>query len=159
MATILPETLDETSEIVNVNVTFTAQLDIDETLVDINITAHRANSGITVSGSSFSGAYIDSFDLGTGALKYRDTRDDSYHVVDSFDQLPSNPQHGHVYEFNAPSPLTTDYDYTVTLNYIFTDPVTMLPTPMQLVRTIDHTVVGNYSAWGQQLRDYIAGGE
>lgn len=160
MASILPVLLEDIPEAESVDITFTAVLDANETLDSISITSHRENNGITVAGARFHGQYIDSFDLGANGLKYRDTRDNTYHTVGGFDELPSNPMHGHVYRFQAPNPLTTDYDYTVTLNYTLDDPLAIPPTSEQLVlvETFTQTVKGKWDAWGQQLRDYIAAG-
>ena len=157
MASIIPETLDETPETVNVDVTFTAVLDEGETLDDISITSHRENVGITVTGARFYGQYIDSFDLGPNALKYRDTRDNSYHTVGSFAELPADPKNGHVYRFQAPSELITTYSYTVTLNYTYEDPLVHgNPEKKQVVSTVTQTEAGKYDTWAKQLRDYIA---
>lgn len=159
MASILPLLLEETPESENVDVTFSAVLEEGETLDSISITSHRENTGITVSGARFHGQYVDSFDLGPNGLLYRDTRDNSYHSVGGFDELPENPVNGHVYEFNAPSPLTTDYDYTVTLNYTYEDPLLPgMPEELEIIETFTQTVKGKWDAWGQQLRDYIAAG-
>ncbi len=159
MASILPIELEEIAEGENVDVTFSAVLELGETLVDINITDYRVNNGITVVGARYHGQYQDSFDLGPSGLKYRDTRDNSYHEVSRFEDLPANPIHGHVYRFEAPSPLSTDYFYEVTVNYQYEDP--LLPGVIedrQLVETFTQTVKGKWDTWAQQLRDYIAAG-
>lgn len=162
MAEILPDVLEDIAEGEYVDVTFNAVLDEGETLVNLAITSHRPNDGITIDGARFFGSYVDSFSLGSGGLKYRDTRDNTYHVVDKFSDLPVNPKHGHVYFFQAPSPLTTSYYYTVTLDYQYEDPLgipPVIPEDRQLVVTVYQTVLGKWDTWGQQLRDYIAAGD
>ena len=157
MAEILPILLEDIAEAESVNITFTASLVVGETLVDISITDYRENSGIVVSGANFSGQYQDSFDLGPSGLKYRDTRDNTYHVVGKFEDLPTDPVNAHVYEFTAPSPLETDYYYTVTLNYQYIDPLLPgLPDDRQIIQTFDQTVLGKWDAWAEQLRNYIS---
>ncbi|AGN30009.2 hypothetical protein VPFG_00001 [Vibrio phage nt-1] len=136
-----------------------AVLEVGETLVDINITDHRANTGITVTGARYHGQYQDSFDLGPSGLKYRDTRDNTYHTVGKFSDLPANPAHGHVYRFEAPSPLSTDYFYEVTVNYTYEDPlVPGVIDELQIVQTFTQTVKGKWDNWATQLRNYIAAG-
>ncbi|AGN30387.1 hypothetical protein VPFG_00390 [Vibrio phage nt-1] len=159
MASILPLTLATIAEGENVDVTFSAVLEVGETLVDINITDHRANTGITVTGARYHGQYQDSFDLGPSGLKYRDTRDNTYHTVGKFSDLPANPAHGHVYRFEAPSPLSTDYFYEVTVNYTYEDPlVPGVIDELQIVQTFTQTVKGKWDNWATQLRNYIAAG-
>ncbi|QNJ55149.1 hypothetical protein vBValMR11Z_223 [Vibrio phage vB_ValM_R11Z] len=159
MASITPITLPIITEAENVDVTFSAVMDEGETLVQISITDHRANAGINVSGARYYGQYQDSFDLGPSGLKYRDTRDNSYHEVSRFSDLPNNPEHGHVYRFEAPSVLSTDYTYTVTVDYEYEDPlVPGVIEERQLVETFTQNVKGKWDTWAQQLRDYIAAG-
>ncbi|QIW91079.1 hypothetical protein COHAPHLL_00216 [Vibrio phage V09] len=159
MASITPTTLPIIAEGENVDVTFFAVMDEGETLVDINITNFIPNTSITIEGARYYGQYQDSFDLGPSGLKYRDTRDNSYHEVSKFSDLPANPAHGHVYRFEAPSPLSTDYTYEVTVNYEYEDPlVPGVIEERQLIETFSQTVKGKWDNWAQQLRDYIAAG-
>lgn len=159
MATISPSSLDEILEGNAVNVTFQAILGANEVLVNIEIISHRENDGITVDGANFQGQYIDSFDLGANAIKYRSRIDNSDHTVQHFSDIPDYGT-AHVYEFNAPSTLTTEYQYTVKLDYqvVVTDPVTMQTTTTDhtMQQTIPQTVRGTWDKWAQELRTAIS---
>lgn len=158
MAAITPTSLDEILEENNVNVTFQAVLESDEVLVNIEIISHRENNGITVSGANFQGQYIDSFDLGQDAIKYRSRIDNSDNSVQHFSDIPDYGT-AHVYEFNAPSILTTEYTYTVKLDYqvVVIDPITLEETYTDhtIQQTVSQTVRGTWDKWAQQLRTAI----
>lgn len=164
MADILPvaTALDEVVEGDAVSQAFAADLDsaLGETLVGISITNFRVNAGITVNTTDYSGTYQDSFDLGPGGLLYRDLTDDSYKTASQFSDLPADPTTAHVYEFNAPGTLQTDYTYEVTMDYEVTPvpPLIGPPVAHQLIKTYTQSVRGTWDRWGTQLRDYISRG-
>lgn len=163
MASISPSELNTVLEGRSVNVTFNGVMGANEVLQDITITSHRSNDGITVSGSNYQGQYRDSFNLGANSIKYRDRLTNETKAVSRFGDLPE-PTQAHVYEFNAPSTLETDYTYTVTLNYqiVVVDPIsgTSTTTDHTLVETITQTVRGTWDKWANELVQVIqASGE
>ncbi|MGL4521476.1 MAG: hypothetical protein ACRCWQ_02825 [Bacilli bacterium] len=145
----------------SVNVTFSAILDATESLVSLNIIDSRPNKGITVNQSTFTGQYRDSFRIGSGSIVVRLRRNGEIKGFDSWDSLPPAPE-ADIIEWNAPQVLSTDYWYDVELKYLYT-PVTpdppVGPTPPSeektLVKRYTQTVVGDWSVWAQQLRDYV----
>ena len=64
----------------SIDVTFTAQLETNETLVEINITEYEATPGVNVEGNHLYGVYESVFGFADDALKYR--LDDEFKTVD-----------------------------------------------------------------------------
>lgn len=161
MADIIPagSTLPSVFENIDVSQTFTAQLGVGESIVSINIIDSRPNAGITVNGSTFIGQYRDSFSLATGAIKARLRNTGELKGYDSWESLPP-PTQADIYEWNAPSVLTTNYTYTVELKYLFTpavEPGLPPPTPVEksITKTYTQQVRGNYNVWAIKLREYV----
>lgn len=162
MANILPASsvLPAIQEEVQTRVQFTASLETGETLKSINIIDSRPNIGITVDRDSFFGEYRDSFQIDKGSIKVRLRSNGEVKGFDSWESLP--PAHeADIFEWNAPSVLSTDYTYTVKLVYIYTAPVTPglpPPTPVEkeLVKVYNQTVHGNWNTWANRLRSYVA---
>lgn len=162
MAQILPAgtNLPAIQEMIPVRVQFTASLDTGETLKTLNIIDSRPNAGITVDRDTFFGEYKDSFQIGQGSIKVRMRSTGEIKGFDSWDALPP-PHEADVFEWNAPSVLTTDYTYTVKLVYMYTAPVTPglpPPTPVEkeLVKVYNQTVHGNWNVWSNRLRSYVS---
>ena len=162
MADIIPlgSSLPSVFENTDVSQSFTAQLGVGESLVSINTIDHRPNVGIVVAGSTFSGQYRDSFSLAKGSIKARLRKTGELKGYDSWESLPP-PHEADIYEWNAPSVLTTEYHYTVELKYLYTPPIVdpSLPPPKPVEKTLTKTytqqVRGNYNVWAIQLRNYV----
>jgi hypothetical protein len=159
MANILPASteLSDQKELDNVSITFSPSFAAGESLVSLNISEHRPNVGITVQGATFSGQYRDSFQLGSGAIKVRLRSNGIMKGYNSFGELPP-PNAADIFEFNAPSVLTTSYIYTVKLVYDYTDPLVPIPYPVrrELTKVYTQVVFGDYNTWANQLKDYVS---
>lgn len=162
MANILPagSMLPAIQENIQTRVQFTVSLDVGETLKSINIIDRRPNVGISVDRDSFFGEYRDAFQIDKGSIKVRLRANGEIQGFDSWDSLP--PAHeADIFEWNAPSVLTTDYSYTVKLVYIYTaptEPGLPPPTPVEkeLVKVYNQTVHGNWNVWANRLRSYVS---
>lgn len=161
MADIIPAgtQLPAIQEQIETSVTFTALLETGETLKTINIIDYRSNVGIVVSGATYSGQYRDSFSIGSDSLKVRNRKSGLIETYGSWESLPPS-QDADLFEWNAPSVLSTDYFYTVKLVYEYAPatvpgepPVT--PVEKELTKTYIQTVHGNWNVWAVQLRDYV----
>lgn len=162
MSTDLSEELEESS----IDVTFTAQLQNDETLVAINIISYEATPGINVLGNRLYGTYQSVFNIGNDALRYRQGND--LKVAASWEQLPP-PKTADLYLWRAPSSLEKTFRYTVELVYMWQGPATVDPTtgaevsPAPVERKLQKVyfqrVVGNWSKWANQLRAYVYAGQ
>lgn len=171
MADILPvsTTLDRKQEGSEVSVTFEAQLDQGETLVSIEITEYRPNSGVVVSDAGFSGQYRDSFSLDSDALLVRmrspQGNEPEFRTYGSWDDLPE-PTEADIIQWKAPSSLVTEYWYEVKLVYDFeqTPPsggggkATTEPTTerKELIKRYTQEVYGDYTIWANRLRQYVS---
>lgn len=167
MAEILPMSTDLSDQMEgsSIDVTFTAQLLQDETLVSINIIKYEATAGIKVEGNHLYGTYESVFGFGSDALKYR--QGDNLKTAASWEQLPP-PKDADLYLWKAPQSLQKVFSYTVELVYnlqgpAVPDPITgapVLPEPVEMKKQKVYTqvVVGNWSKWAQQLRNYVYAG-
>ncbi|QJA42685.1 hypothetical protein [Enterobacteria phage vB_EcoM_IME540] len=175
LANILPMSTDlgDSMEGSSIDVTFTAQLETNETLVEINITEYEPTEGITVDGAHLYGTYESVFGFSEDALKYR--LGDEFKTAGSWKDLPED-ESTQLYLWKAPSNLQKTFSYTVTLIYDFqeetsggdtgnsggsnsragneTDPP---PAPIRktLTKVYTKVIVGNWSRWGDQLREYV----
>lgn len=161
MAQILPagNQLPAIQEQIETSVTFTALLETGETLKSINIIDYRSNVGIVVSGATYSGNYRDSFSIGSGSLKVRNRKSGLIESYDSWESLPP-PQDADLFEWNAPSVLSTDYFYTVKMVYEYAPAVVpgeppIKPVEKELIKTYTQTVHGNWNVWAIRLRNYV----
>lgn len=156
----------------SIDVTFTAQLETNETLVEINIINYEPTEGIIVDGAHLYGTYESVFSFGSDALKYREG--DEFKTAGSWDALP-DPTTVDLYLWKAPQALQKVFSYKVELTYLFTeesnsggtgnggsnsragaetDPPPQ-PVEKKLTKVYTKTVVGNWSKWANQLRAYV----
>lgn len=163
MADILPAgtNLPAQNEYEECLYSFTPSLEVGESVISVNIIDRRPNDGISVNGSTFSGQYINSFSIGKGAIKVRLRNTGRLMSYDSWESLPP-PQEADIYEWNAPSSLTTVYTYTVEMKYAVTPPVEPgLPPPIPVEKTMvklyNQSVRGSYNIWANQLKNYVKG--
>lgn len=161
MANILPinTTLPTLQEGASVSQNFSAELLADESLVSIDIIDYQPTPGIEVSGSLYSGVYESVFSYADDALKYR--LNDEFKTSASWDLLPDSKE-AQLYLWQAPRDLNRTFTYTVLMKYTITtpaDPETPGSTPTieehELKKVYSQKIVGNWSKWGQQLRDYV----
>lgn len=175
MANILPMSTDlgDSMEGAPIDVTFTAQLETNETLVEINITEYEATPGVNVEGNHLYGVYESVFGFANDALKYR--LNDEFKTAASWEDLPTDKS-TQLYLWRAPASLRKVFSYTVTLTYDFqeessggdtgssggsnsragneTDPP---PAPVRktMTKVYTKTIVGNWSRWADKLRSYV----
>lgn len=167
MAQILPLNTDlgEDMEGASIDVLFTPQLETSETLVSINIIDYEPTQGITVDGNHLYGTYESVFSFSSDALKYR--LNDDFKTASSWDDLPKD-ESTQLYLWRAPKNLRKVFSYTVEMIYNYqeesssggtrsdsgTEPP---PAPVQktLTKVYTKTIVGNWSKWAQQLRNYV----
>lgn len=157
----------------SIDVTFTAQLETNETLVEINITEYEATPGVNVEGNHLYGVYESVFGFADDALKYR--LNDEFKTAASWEELPADKS-TQLYLWRAPVSLQKVFSYTVTLTYDFqeestggdtgnsggsnsragneTDPP---PAPVRktMTKVYTKTIVGNWSRWADKLRSYV----
>ena len=175
LANILPMSTDlgDSMEGAPIDVTFTAQLETNETLVEINITEYEATPGVNVEGNHLYGVYESVFGFANDALKYR--LNDEFKTAASWEDLPTDKS-TQLYLWRAPASLRKVFSYTVTLTYDFqeessggdtgssggsnsragneTDPP---PAPVRktMTKVYTKTIVGNWSRWADKLRSYV----
>ncbi|AAX63624.1 gp5.1 hypothetical protein [Aeromonas phage 31] len=153
-STILPVTRENTP----VSQTFTANLtEAGASLVSITVTQVTPNEGIIVAGSSFSGEYTGVFSL-NGGLKYR-LKTGERLTASKWEELPS-PLIADLYSFEAPQSLEKTFTYSVVMIYDVVVPVEPgLPVNPPVRHTIQKTysqkVVGTWTIWANNLRDYV----
>lgn len=149
----------------SIDVLFTPQLETSETLVSINIIDYEPTQGITVDGNHLYGTYESVFSFSSDALKYR--LNDDFKTASSWDDLPKD-ESTQLYLWRAPKNLRKVFSYTVEMIYNYqeesssggtrsdsgTEPP---PAPVQktLTKVYTKTIVGNWSKWAQQLRNYV----
>lgn len=164
--TLLDTVLEEKIEGESENITFGYILLPDETFVSINIIDYQPTPGITVSGASISGQYESVFTFSNDALKYR--QNDELKTASSWNQLPP-AKDADLYLWKAPQTLERTFTYTVELIYNYQPPTpppateggtSVTPSPIQkkLQQIYSQKVVGNWSKWAQQLRNYVYAG-
>lgn len=165
--------LGDSMEGAPIDVTFTAQLETNETLVEINITEYEATPGVNVEGNHLYGVYESVFGFANDALKYR--LNDEFKTAASWEDLPTDKS-TQLYLWRAPASLRKVFSYTVTLTYDFqeessggdtgssggsnsrvgneTDPP---PAPVRktMTKVYTKTIVGNWSRWADKLRSYV----
>lgn len=165
--------LGDSMEGASIDVTFTAQLETNETLVEINITEYEATPGVNVEGNHLYGVYESVFGFADDALKYR--LNDEFKTAASWEDLPADKS-TQLYLWRAPASLQKVFSYTVTLTYDFqeessggdtgnsggsnsragneTDPP---PAPVRktMTKVYTKTIVGNWSRWADKLRSYV----
>lgn len=160
MANILPlnTTLPQIQEGGAVSQSFSAQLDANETLVDLKITKYEETDGIIVGDTSFSGVYNSVFSFDAGALKYR--QGDELKSVSSWDELPNDAD---LYEWRAPRNLKRTFSYTVVMTYNITTETstgesggtTTTVQKQTMTKTYTQLVYGNWNKWASKLKDYV----
>lgn len=160
MSDILPisPTLPTTRENVLVSQTFNANLtEPGATLVSLQVNPVDANDGIYVTGNQFSGQYAGVFVL-NGGLKYR-LKTGELETADRWEDLP-DPKTADLYSFLAPNVMEKNYFYEVVMVYDVTPPVepggpVVEPTRHTITKTYSQKVVGEWTAWANNLRDYV----
>ncbi|UPW39247.1 hypothetical protein ESCO47_00008 [Escherichia phage vB_EcoM_ESCO47] len=149
----------------SIDVLFTPQLETSETLVSINITDYEPTQGITVDGNHLFGTYESVFSFSSDALNYR--LGDDFETASSWDDLPSD-ESTQLYLWRAPQNLVKVFSYTVEMIYNYQEEGSTggsgsgsdnepPPAPVQrkLVKVYTKTIVGNWSKWANQLRNYV----
>ncbi|AFU64091.1 hypothetical protein ACQ31_gp208 [Salmonella phage STML-198] len=168
MAQILPvnTSLGDIQEGGAVDLTFTAQLDATDTLKSINIIDYQPTSGIIVEGSRYYGNYNSVFSFGADALKYREG--DELKTAATWEDLPP-PKTADLYMWRAPSSLQRTFTYTVECIYDYQSEessggsgesggTTTPPVERRITKTYTQLVYGNWSRWGNKLREYVYAG-
>lgn len=162
MAQIIPANTDlgDVQEGTAVDVEFTAQFDVNEGLVSINIIDYQPTPGINVSGARYSGTYESVFALGQDSLLYRDG--DEFKSTSSWNDLPP-AETVDLYLWRAPGDLRRTFTYTVELVYWAETETgggdsgssTTVKTESTITKTYSQLVFGNWSLWANQLRAYV----
>lgn len=160
MSNIIPisTTLPVKRENENVSQTFTSNLtEPGATLVSLTINPIDKNNGIYVNGSQFSGQYTGVFVL-DGGLSYR-LKTGERGTANRWEDLP-DPETADLYSFLAPKVMEKEYSYVVTLIYDVSTPVEpgnppSNPVRYTIVQTYTQKVVGEWSVWANNLRDYV----
>ncbi|UOX40526.1 hypothetical protein UGMREWDR_CDS0221 [Aeromonas phage GomatiRiver_11] len=141
-----------------VNQIFTANLtEPGATLVSITVFSLTYNEGINVAGSSYSGEYTGVFAL-NGGLKYR-LKTGERLTANKWEDLP-DPKSADLYSFEAPASLEQDFQYNVEMVYdVITPSEPGMPPNPPVRNTIEkiytQTVMGSWSIWANNLRDYV----
>lgn len=160
MANILPlnTALPQIQEGRAVSQSFSAQLDANETLVDLKITKYEETDGIIVGDTSFSGSYNSVFSFEANALKYR--QGNELKSASSWDELPDDAD---LYEWRAPRNLKRTFSYTVVMTYNITTETstgesggtTTTVQKQTMTKTYTQLVYGNWNKWASKLKDYV----
>lgn len=163
MAEILPSNakLDDVMELEGVNVTFSYSLTEEGAkFKSLNIIEHTSNPGITVQGANFKGSYKGVFSFGNDSLRYREG--DDLKSAATWEDLP-DPKKADLFLWRAPTNLRKTFTYTVELKYTVTTSGEPGGTPSTSEKTLkkvySQDVVGNWSIWGNQLREYVNAGK
>lgn len=128
----------------------------------INIVSHDTNRGIIVKGASFSGQYLGVFTFGGEALRYR--KGDDLLTASDWESLPP-PREADLYLWQAPRDLRRTFKYTVELVYSVTTPgepgsnQPPITSDKKITQVYTQDVVGNWSIWGEKLREYVNAGK
>lgn len=143
---------------------------VTETIKSFQVTPSETVQGIFIddvpAGVHLHGSYNNVFTLGADSLKYRLV--DEFSSASSWDELPASHE-TQLYLWRAPSSLTKTISYTATVVYdestksegngnekatdTGTDEPAVVEKTMSRVYTI--IVVGNWSIWGNKLREYV----
>lgn len=145
---------------------------VTETIKSFSLIPSETVDGITIddtlSGAHLHGSYNNVFTLGADSLKYR--LQDEFSSASSWDELPASHE-TQLYLWRAPSSLTKTISYTATVVYdestksesngngnekatdTGTDEPAVVEKTMSRVYTI--IVVGNWSIWGNKLKEYV----
>ncbi|BBC78219.1 Hypothetical protein KNT65_gp274 [Escherichia phage EcS1] len=146
---------------------FTPVFDTGESLVSINITDYQPTPGINVDGAHLYGTYSSVFSFSGDALSYR--IGDELKSASAWEDLPPK-EDADLYLWRAPSKLERTFTYTVELIYMYQAPdvpgatgsdgsagTPTTPPPVQktLTQVYSKRIVGNWSKWAIQLRNYV----
>lgn len=168
MAQITPlnTTLEEKVEGESEDITFGYQLLADETFKSINIIDYQPTPGMNVSGARLYGTYQSVFSFSGDVLKYR--QGDQIKSASAWEQLPP-PSEADLFLWKAPKSLERTFTYTVELIYMWQPPEVppateggsaVVPEPVEkkIQQVYSQRVVGNWSKWANQLRNYVYAG-
>lgn len=168
MAQITPidTTLEEKVEGESEDITFGYILLADETFKSINIIDYQPTPGMNVSGARLYGTYQSVFSFSGDALKYR--QGDEIKSASAWEQLPP-PSEADLFLWKAPASLERTFTYTVELIYMWQPPEVppateggsaVVPEPVEkkIQQVYSQRVVGNWSKWATQLRNYVYAG-
>lgn len=168
MADILPlsTNLNTLMEGGGVDVTFTPLFSEGESLVSINITEYEPTPGINVESNRLFGVYESVFTFPDGSLLYREN--DDFKSARTWEDLPP-PKTADLYLWRAPGNLQKTFSYKVEMIYKYQAPdepgsgegggsVTPAPVERTLTKVYTQLIVGNWSRWANQLRNYVYSG-
>ncbi|QQM13900.1 hypothetical protein CPT_Morttis_168 [Acinetobacter phage Morttis] len=151
MASILPSNsmLATVIEGANVSFAFTAALAPTEKLVSLKIIQTDFPSYITINGASFSGKFINLFQLPINSLKYRKGLE--YGQASTFGELPPKGT-ADLYSFTAPAVMLKNFNIRVEL--VYTDESNPT-TELNITNTYVQAVQGNWDTFKQQFLEYV----
>ncbi|AHY25135.1 hypothetical protein AVV36_gp275 [Pectobacterium bacteriophage PM2] len=165
MATIIPlnTALEDKIEGSSIDITFTYILEENEVFKSINIIQYEPTPGIIISGARLHGSYNSVFSFSGDALLYR--QNNELKSASAWELLPP-PKEADLYLWRAPTNLQKVFNYTVELVYTIKDTsepgsgTSTTPEVEEKIQKIySQTVVGNWSLWANQLREYVYAGE
>tara|TARA_Y100001951_G_C11297599_1_gene276772 strand:- start:7339 stop:7803 length:465 start_codon:yes stop_codon:yes gene_type:complete len=132
-------------------ISFNVDLDVGETIDSVEITSSEPTDSVIISESpnnaSISGNYGQQFNPEPNSLTYRDSITGEIQTVDDWDELPDRNE-AELTSWDAPEEITKTIMYTVVFNISGTN-------NRQETKEYIHTVYGDYSIWGNQLRNYV----
>lgn len=126
-------------------------LSVDESIESVDITTNEPLSSVLIdtnlSGGTISGDYGEQFEPEANSLTYVNS-DGELISVDDWDELPDRSE-AELTSWEAPDEIVKTFTYTVIFN------ITGTSGSRQEIKDYEHTVYGDYSAWGDQLRAYV----
>lgn len=147
--------LEMVQEATDVKVSFSGDMEEDEYVISINIVEWDENVGIEVKGNSFSGRYLDSFDLANKHLFYR--IGDEWTTANKWEEI-DNPSKSDVYLWKAPT-YTIPFSYTVEMKYGIESSGgssrSVGGTANTIRKTFTQQVGSNYSAFAKELKHIL----
>lgn len=141
---ILPEILEGTSS----SFTFSYDIDATEELDSISITSDFPDYILT-NGPTFSGTFIDLFELEPASLKYRQNLD--YGEAQKFSQLPPKGT-ADLYSYTPPHEMKKTFNVTVSMDYhLIAEPDTKLNITKHYIQVVQ----GNWDTFLRQFLEYV----
>lgn len=151
MASILPlnSKLGTIMEGVNASFTFTAELLPTEKLVSLKIIQTDFPKYISINGPTFSGTFVNLFQLPENSLKFRKGLE--YGQASNFAELPPKGT-ADLYSFTAPSVMLKNFNLKVEL--VYTDEANPT-TELNITNSYIQPVQGNWDTFKQQFLNYV----